>query len=219
MAEEVREEAEPQESHNEQQQARNHGERDGCAEVLGRPLGRDRGRRGGGHQASHRHGADRQRTRGAEDRVDQKGRNGGIESHLRRQPRKQRVRERLRNQHDGDDSRDDQVVGERPARVLGTPSEDREITAEYVRHGLSHVQSSGDETCRGATSTPRHRIQNSPQPKGCATGHARYPIRSEVFSGSLAEVTFCQRSSSSSLAAVSRNSGAAHFCTSKSCLM
>ena len=46
-----------------------------------------------------------------------------------------------------------------------------------------------------------------------------YPIRSAEASGSLSPVTFFQRSSSSSFAAASRNSGAAHLYTSKSFLM
>ena len=77
---------------------------------------------GRGHQAGHRHRADRQRARGAEDRIEHQRRHRGIEPDLRRQPGQQRIGQRLRDQHDRDDHRHDQVVGERLARCIAPPS-------------------------------------------------------------------------------------------------
>ena len=129
VAEEVREKPQPQQPHGQQQQPRDHGERDGRPQILRCSLGRDRCRGGRGHEAGHRDGADRERARGAEDRVEHERRHRGIQPDLRRQPRQQRIGQRLRDQHDRDDPRHDQVVGERLAGVFGPPVQDREITA------------------------------------------------------------------------------------------
>ncbi len=132
VAEEVREEAQPQQPHREQQEPGDQRERDGRAQVLRRPLGRQRGHGRCGHEADHRHGTDRKRARRAEDRVDHERRHRGEEPDLHRQPRQQGIGQRLRDQHDRDDHRHDQVVRERPAGVLGPPLQDREIAAEQA---------------------------------------------------------------------------------------
>ncbi len=78
--------------------------------------------RGGGHQRDHRHRPDRERAAGAEDRVGDERQDRGVEADLRRQPGQQRVGERLRDQHDRDDHRGDEVAGQRGAANSSGPS-------------------------------------------------------------------------------------------------
>ena len=47
-----------------------------------------------------------------------------------------RIGQRLRDQHHRDDHRHDQVVGERPAGVFGSPRQDREVAAQQARHAV-----------------------------------------------------------------------------------
>ena len=72
-------------------------------EILRGSLGCDLGHGGGGHQAGHRNRPDRERPRGAEDRIEHQRRHRGIQPDLHRQPRQQGIGQRLRNQHDRDD--------------------------------------------------------------------------------------------------------------------
>ena len=139
VAEEIREKPEPQHPHRDQQDPGDHRERDGRPQILRRSLGGDLSRGGRGHEAGHRHGADRQRTRGAEDRIERERRHRGVEPDLRGQPHHQRIGERLRDQHDRHDRRGDQVAGERPGGVFGPPGQDREIAAEQVGEGPALV--------------------------------------------------------------------------------
>ncbi len=131
MAEEVGEEAEAQEAHGEQHQAREHGERYGGAEIFRGALLGQVADGGGGHEADHGDRADGEGARGAEDRVEHERGDRGVEADLGGQAGEQGIGQRLRDQHDRDDGRGDQIVRQGRAIVLGAPAQDRKILSQH----------------------------------------------------------------------------------------
>jgi hypothetical protein len=93
-----------------QEGARQEGQRDGGKQQFGRPRFGDVSDRRRSHQRDHRHRPDGQRPAGAEDGVEHDRRDRGIDPGLGRQAGQQRIGERLRDQHDGDDHGRNEVV-------------------------------------------------------------------------------------------------------------
>ncbi len=130
VGQEARDEAEPGDAHREQDRAGEPGEGEGGGRVVGGALLHHAAEGRGRHQRHDRDGTDGERAAGAEDRVQHDRRDRRVEARLGRQTRQQRVRERLRDQHDRDDHGRQQVARQRAAIVRSAPVEHGQVAGE-----------------------------------------------------------------------------------------
>ena len=130
MRQEIRQKPQPQQPHPQQDRARQPGQRQRRHGVAGGArLGHlaDGRRR---HQRHHRHRADGQRAACAEHRIQQDRHDRGVKPRLGRQPRQDRIGQRLRDQHDRDDHRRQRIAAKGLSVVAAPPVEDRNVSGK-----------------------------------------------------------------------------------------
>ena len=127
MAQEVRQEAEPEQAHGDQHQAREESENDGGTQIFRGALPGQFANGGSRHQRDHGNRPDGQRTAGAEQGVGDKRQDGCIKADFRRQTSQKRVSKRLRDQHDRHDHRRNEIVCRRFPVIAFAPVENGQI--------------------------------------------------------------------------------------------
>ena len=157
MAEEIGDEAEPEQAEADEEQAGEEGERDGGGGVVGGAGCGDLADRGCGHQRDDGDRPDRERSAGAEDGVGDERQDAGIEPDLGRQAGEHRIGQRLRDQHDRDDHGGHEIVGRGPGTVGAAPIENGKIAGEPVGGRCSPASSQPWSVTQG----PRREVVSS----------------------------------------------------------
>ena len=129
VGQEIRQKPQLEHPHHQQHHPRQQGQRQRGDGIAHRALISDIAQGGGCHQRHHRHRPHRQGAAGAKDGIKQDRHDRRIEPRFGRQPRQQRIGQRLRDQHDRDDHRRDQIIGQGRLVIVAPPVEDGQIAA------------------------------------------------------------------------------------------
>ena len=121
VAQEIRQKAQTEYAHHKQDQPRQEGQRDGRSDIVGLAGQVEVSNGGRRHQADNRNRPDGQRTRRTENRIGDQGQDRRVKTHFGGKTGQQRIGQGLRDQHDRDDHRRQQVGRKRPLIVAAPP--------------------------------------------------------------------------------------------------
>ena len=132
VAEEIGKEPQTEDPHGQKDQTGQKCQCDRGGRIFGGALQGHIADSGGGHQRHHRDRAHGERARGAENCIGHQRQDRGVKPHFRRQPRQQRIGQRLRDQHNRHDQRSNAIIGKGRGGIAASPVQNGQVTAQFA---------------------------------------------------------------------------------------